>query len=136
MCARLILFLLMPDYATIGLGLALAIGVGSLVVWFVRRRTSKPAAFILVQGLTWFVEGKEILGPCCDGCRVRLMARPLASTPDGVAHYEFCCPECGKVPARRGFTLLELTELDRAAGQMWSDRHTQGRPSPPTVRLH
>lgn len=68
---RLILFPPTPDYATIGL--ALAIGAATLLVWFVVRRwRSEPAAPLLVQGLTWLVEDHEIWGPCCDACQVRL----------------------------------------------------------------
>lgn len=120
------LFPLTPDYAAVGLALALAIGAVTLVVWFAqRRRALKPPASILVRELTWFVEAQEISGPCCDACQTRLMARPLGYGADGVAQFELCCPACGKVPVHRGFTLLELVELDQEANQMWTSRHTE-----------
>lgn len=135
MWCRVILSLLIPEYAAVGLALALAIGAVTLVVWFVqRRRTLKRPASILVRELTWFVEGQEISGPCCDVCQVGLMARPLISRADGVAQFELCCPACGKVPVRRGFTLLELVELDQVADQVWASRPTEAKISPSMLR--
>lgn len=134
MWCRVMLFPPIPDYAAAGL--ALAIGAVTLVVWFVwRRRTSEPTASVLVQGLTWFVEGYELWGPCCDTCRIHLMARPLPCRTDGVAQFELCCPVCGNIPAHRGFTLLELLELDQEARRMWSGQDTEANAAASSLRL-
>ena len=108
-------------------GVALAVGVGVLIAWIARRRNPvRPEAAVMVDGTCWFAQDGRLLGPCCEACQVQAMVRPLPPAAGNVALYELCCPQCGKVPVRRAFTLLELLELERVAERAWSE--TKSRP--------
>jgi len=112
-------------------GVALAVGVGVVVVaWIIRRRfVSRRQPVFLVDGTCWLPQEGRLLGPCCEACRVQAMVRPLPPAAGEVALYELCCPRCGKVPVRRAFTLLDLLELERVAERAWSE--TKSRPQVP-----
>lgn len=121
----------------LGLGLLLAVAGASLAVWAARRHSSsRTSPVILVQGTTWFIEEGQLVGPCCDACKVQAMARPLQSSPEGAAHYELCCPRCGKVPVRRAFTLLELLELEQEATRAWERQRSRANLPFPSPRRH
>lgn len=111
-------------------GVALAVGVSLLVLWALRRRlASRRQPVFVVDGTCWIPQEGRLLGPCCEGCRVQLMVRPLPPGAGEVALYELCCPRCGKVPVRRAFTLLELLELERVAERAWSESKSRPQPS-------
>lgn len=115
------------------LGVALAVGVGALLVWAVLRPRSLASAqpAILVDGTCWFFQNGQFLGPCCEACKVQAMVQPLPPAPGDVALCELCCPQCGTIPVRRSFTLLELLNLQRVAEHAWADSklHSQILPS-------
>lgn len=111
------------------IGLILAVGVSLLVFWVVRRRLSHKEPVLLVDGTCWLFQHNELVGPCCESCRVQLMVRPLPPAAGDVALYELCCPQCRKIPVRRAFTLLELLELERVARDAWNQ--TKSRPQLP-----
>jgi hypothetical protein len=103
-------------------GLALAVGVGLFIAWIARRRNlARPGPVVLVNGTSWFEQEGCLVGPCCEVCRVQAMVRPLLPAAGDVALYELCCPQCGKVPVRHAFTLLELLELERLAERAWNE---------------
>lgn len=113
----------------------LGVGLVALVVWVALHRSPpETVPAVLVEGTSWFLEKGELVGPGCDVCRIRLMARPVTSTPEGLARYELCCPACGKVPVRRAFSLQELLDLDRQATEAWASAQTKSKLFPSTPR--
>jgi len=119
------------------LKLAMAVGLAGLAEWLVRRRRRRSVSknpAVLVDGTSWFLVDSQLIGPCCDACRVQAMVRSLPPDPEGVALYELCCPQCGRVPVRRAFTLKELLELERLAADARARAKTQNDVPCPTPR--